>query len=221
MWLSGLISAVVVAAATGIYFFIRRPLVVRELLGSQESFEITYEFLLVTVVGGLLALLYKQLDVRREQRRDLREMYSEILGAYNRAKSVRRRMRARLGTAKAINKETPIAADYYEEQIEVLSNAQLTFEVYVKRTKGPLWFWRARHLAENLEEAQSYLNGIVKEYEEKLATFSAEDPRTAHIGQLEKLTEFIGPYHDARDFKGRLKLPVRDALAALGKVILR
>jgi hypothetical protein len=183
--------------------------------------EITYQFLLVTVIGGAIAYLYREIDRRREQRRELREMHSELLEAYNSAKTVRRQLRARLGTRHSVKHNPSITASEYEEQMKLLSDAQLTFEVYSKRAKEHrLWFVRGKNLASYLETVENYLNGVVKEYQEQLSQF-AGDPPMRELSELKKLSEFIGPHEKAHDFQNCFQNPTDEALEALGEVILR
>ncbi len=70
------------------------------------------------------------------------------------------------------------------------------------------------------QSPESYLNNIVKEYQEKRANFSGA-PLECRIGDLPKLVEFVGPYSQATGFKEEFKYPMRDALEALGRAVLR
>lgn len=224
-WLSRLIVLLIVlvvaGALTGVYFFITRANAIRLFLGGDRIFEITYQFLLVTIIGGAVALLYKQVERRREERRVLREMHAELLSAFNKAKGVRRRLRAGLGTIDSIDPGMMIAAEDYKEQMELLSDAQLTFETYRKRAEGrSLWFWGGKRLAKPLGKVEEYLNSIVKEYERELSKFMGNPP-AQRIANLTKLTEFIGPHKDAKAFRCCFQYPNREVLDELGNVVLR
>jgi hypothetical protein len=148
-------------------------------------------------------------------------MHAELLSAYNRAKTVRRHLRARLGTKDTVNPTTKITERDYVEQMKVLSDVQLTFEVYAKRAKDRrLWFWGAKTLASSLKEIEGYLNDIVDEYEKNLTGF-AGNPPAQELSHLKNLTEFIGPHDQATKFQKRFQGPIDDALKALGNAILR
>lgn len=220
--ISSLIWLIILFAASLVTTFILKPDATKQFLGdNEELFKITYQFLLITVIGGGVALVFKQLDNLREMRQSLREMHLELLQAFNQAKTVRRKLRAKLGTLKIINPDTQISADFYDNQMDLLSDSQLIFEIHAKRAENrSLWFRGDPKLSEPLCKIEKYLNGIVKEYEEKREGFSGSPPQR-RIGDLPKLTEFIGPYIEATQFKQNLKYPMRDALEALGKVTLR
>src|SRR5260370_8841026 len=96
--LSIVISLIMLASLVGVGFFMVNGEAIRHAIGNDKIFESTYQFLLVTVIGGSTAFLYKELDYRRAQRVVLREMHAELLNAFNHAKAVRRHLRAHLST---------------------------------------------------------------------------------------------------------------------------
>ena len=221
-WATFWIWLIILTALAVIYQFIASPAAVQSFLGNDETiFKLTYQFFLITVVGAGVAHLYKQLERIREMRKSLRDMHTELLDAFNQAKTVRRKCRAKLGTRGQVDANQEIDAEFYEEQMELLSDAQLTFEVYAKRASDRwLWFWGNTKLGEALSQLEKYLNKIVKEYQDELSKF-AGDPPVHRIGELKRFTEFIGPYDDASDFQTKFKHPIRDALQALSREILR
>lgn len=220
-FLSFLIFAIVSVALLGIYGYIFHSAFIKGLIGDGKIYELTYQFLLISVIGGSIAWLYKTFDHFRGKRSALREMHTELMHAYNQAKRVRRKLRAILCTANEINPSTEIISTDYEEQMEELSDAQLTFEVFAKRAEDSgLWFLGSKTLANSLKTIEEYLNQILKEYQSEFAKFSGDIPKR-QLSQLPKLMEFIGPFDEAKDFQKCFKYPIRDALKALGKVILR
>jgi len=202
--------------------FITYPGSTKRFLGNDpELFKLTYQFLLITVVGGGVALFFKQLDYLREMRHSLREMHAELLEAFNQAKSVRRHLRAQLGTAVAVDPDRTITAELYDDQIESLNDAQLVFEVHAKRARDrSLWFWGNPGLSQPLGKVESYLGGLVTEHEKKRAGFAGTPPQR-RIGDLPALVEFVGPYQQAVGFKENFRYPMRDALQVLGRAVLR
>jgi hypothetical protein len=208
-------------ALTGMIAFIAYPEFVARYIVDPSVFRITYQFLLVSVLGGAIAYLYKLLELGREQRRYLREMHKELLDAFNKAKMVRRELRARLGTKDKVNPAFRITAEEYEKQMARLGESQLVFEVYAKRALDQgLWFKGAHDLGNALDELERYLNKILKEYQEKLVIFNG-DPPDLEIDQLEYLVEFIGPYTKKSSFEREFKFRIRDALGALGSAGLK
>jgi hypothetical protein len=215
---SVLIWLLVALASSLVVVFIARPNATKQFLGHDaDLFRLTYQFLLITVIGGGVVHVFNQLDRLRAMRQSLREMHTDLLKAYNQAKTVRRKLRAQLGP---IDRNPRIWAKLYEDQMDSLSDAQLTFEIHAKRAKEQLWYRRNSGLAGPLGKIEKYLNDIVKEYEGKHADFSGEPPQCP-IGDLLKLKGFIGPYSEAKEFKEEFKCAMKDALAALDKAILR
>lgn len=213
---------IVLAAIAGVAAFIGRTEATRRFLGSDpDLFKLSYQFLLITVLGGAVAFLYKQLETRREMRRSLRQMYSELLSAYNKAKLVRRHLRAQLGTKGGVDPGAKISAQTYDDELEKLGDAQLTFEVYAKKAEDTsLWFAERAGISEPLRKIEGYLNDLLDEYEKKRKEFSKGTPERT-IGDLDALTEFVGPYREATKFKEQFKYPMREALVALGGAVLR
>jgi hypothetical protein len=220
--ISALIWLLILLASSLVIVFITKPEATKQFLGNEgDLFKLTYQFLLITVIGGGVALVFKQLDRWREMRQSLREMHVELLQAFNQAKTVRRQLRAQLGTVAAVNPDTEISAELYDDQMDSLSDAQLIFEIHAKRAKdNSLWFWGNPKLSAPLHKVEAYLNDIIKEYQKERTKFSGSSPRR-RIGDLPKLVEFIGPYSQAAAFKDNFKYPMRDALEALGKAVLR
>ena len=216
-----IIISIITLSAIGIFLFIKQPDLVKSYISNQTVFNVTYQFLLVTVLGGAIAYLYKLIEIGREQRRYLREMHQELLDAFNKAKKVRRELRARLGTKDKIDPSVRIEAEEYEKQMERLGDSQLVFEVYAKRAKDSwLWFQGASDLSEALSELEGYLNVILKEYQKKFITFKGNPP-AKEIVQLKELIEFIGPTTKGSAFEKRFKFSIRDALKALANAGLK
>ena len=173
------------------------------------------------VVGGLVSFLYKELSSERdrthERRALLRQMHSELLIAYNAAKRVRRTLRARVGClsdSEPIHQLRVNAVDY-QDQMDLLMDAQFTFEVYAKKAKDrELFFARGEALEIECEKIEGYLNHIIDEYEKTLASFAGTPPSKLLI-ELPRLAEFIGPFRDAKYFKANFKLAFREVLSAL------
>ncbi|MDJ0658758.1 MAG: hypothetical protein QNJ42_04635 [Crocosphaera sp.] len=231
--LSKIIELVIYCAVWWILLFIRSPESIKQLFSNEEElFNLTYEFLLITVVGGCIALLWDQINKERDRKeqksQNLRQMYSEILSAYNQAKKVRRQLRAVCGTRWEIKLGTALDLNNYDEQIELLSEAQLMFEVYAKivddeddendadknkekAAQSLLWFLskeKAKELKENIKNMESYLNEILKEYQENRQKFSKETD-TYELKQLCNLQEFIGPYDKNNNFNKKFKEPMK------------
>ena len=217
---SSLVFAVVLAtialAGVGVVLFLYKGAVIRAKM-EDEVFKLSYQFLLITVIGGALSLLYQRFSAERaltEKRNALlREMHSELLNAYNIAKRARRMLRAHVGSL--VTPESRLRASRYDEEIDKIMDAQLTFEVYAKRAgNAGLWFRNGKALGVELNKVEGYLNSLIKEYEDKRSTFAGKPPSQA-LSELKTLAEFVGPYKDATGFKDSFKVPFRKALTLL------
>jgi hypothetical protein len=216
-----LILVIIATSLFGIYGFIAYPDVAKEILGDGRIHDLTYQFLLITTVGGFVGWLFRELDRLRGQRVVLREMHAELLHTYNRTKAVRRSLRAKLATIRGIDPAATVAASEYESNVEEIGDCQLTFEVYAKRAQDSrLWFQRSNKLANSLKTVERYLNKIIKEYQREFVKFSG-DPPERQLSELPRLAEFIGPHKEAEDFQKCFKYPMRDALQAIGRAMLK
>jgi len=191
-----------------------------------EVFKLSFEFLLVVVVGGAVSLLYEQFSAERElrqKRRDLlRQMHAELLKAFNDAKRIRRKLRAHVGykSGRAFSPESKVRSAEYKEAMEAIIDAQLTFEVYAKRAEDTqLWFASGEGLAVELRKIEVYLNEIIDEYQEKANSF-VEIPSGKALAELPVLAEFIGPVIKDQKFDAEFKNAFRNALEKLDKAEL-
>ncbi len=191
-----------------------------------ELFSVSYQFLLIVVLGGAVSLLYKQFsteqDRDRERRLILRQMHSELLDAFNVAKRVRRTVRARVGYTsdrQALGLRYIIGADY-REQMDALMEAQLKFEVYAKRAvERELYFAQGEELNAQCGKIEDYLRQIIKEYEINLTNFDETFPGK-QLADLPKLAEFIGPLEEGGKFDINFKCVSSAMLSGLSKASL-
>src|SRR6266404_736641 len=192
---------------------------IRRLL-EDDVFKLTYQFILMAVIGGALSLFYQRVTFDRDlaQKSDarLREMHKELLDAFNLAKRVRRVLRASLEIRPM---QTPpsevLTAAKYETEIIALMDAQFTFETFAKRSEdNELWFTNGEVLAKPLRLIEKYLNRIIQEYEGSLRTFSGT-PSSKALVDLSDLAEFLEPLRAGGRFELQFKVPFRDALNSL------
>ena len=174
-------------------------------------------------------------------------MYSELLSAYNKAKKVRRRLQARCGTREIFKPDTTINIRDYDEQMDLLIDAQLIFEVYAKLVENDddgkgvekdnkteevdktlLWYVSkpgALKLKKELDKLERYLNDIIREYEKHRNKLDVKTS-TYKICAYSRLKDFIGPYRLSdnpedldRDFKKKFKDPMEAIRCTLLKEI--
>lgn len=232
----GLTIALAIVAAIG---FILAHSALEAWLGT-EVFKLTYEFLLIVVIGGAISLLYSQFTKSQEQADKIKEQAREkrdkektlqgkfrvgFLQSYNGAKSVRRLLRA---TARTITDAKGTTTDGikpapYDRLMQKLVQVQLQIETLREEAAAEKDLFAGvpelQDLDTNLESIESYLNDIVGEYEDSYKLFHKGDLQP--VSEFPKLTEFIGPYDDAIDFKTRFKKPAKDILEGILKLLMK
>jgi hypothetical protein len=223
-----------IVGMVGVVVFLLWGKPMKEILDG-DVFRLTYQFFLLAVLGGALSFLFKEISRERQYRQEelikeeekrthnskrLREIHSELLGAYNKAKKVRRLLRAKALTKTTTSKKIIVVQDEYDRQMQELIDAQLVFEVYAKRIKyNKLWFKEAGNLESKLGLIEKYLNRILQEYQKSFKTFS-RDSRTKPLNKLPKLEEFVGPDDKRIDFGDHFQYPIRDVFIALDEAKL-
>ncbi len=219
------VSIMVVAGMGGVIAFLVFGVQLKKIL-QPEVFGQTYQFLLLVVVGGAVSYLFKESSEKRnrdqERRALLRKMHSDLLDAFNAAKLVRRILRSRIGYSPnqdEMNKHVIKVADY-REQMDILMQSQLKFEVYAKQASQPgLFFAQGSNLKTECGKIEEYLRDVIREYEINLTNFSEALP-TRQLGDLPKLAEFIGPLEKGQPFDLKFKRPFKAALSALSSAEL-
>jgi len=184
-----------------------------------EVFKLTYQFLLIVVLGGGIAYLYKEIERERTEKRlthdRLRQVHTELLRTYHDTKAIRRRLRARSIISLNTDKDGEfVLAKEYDEEIQALIEAQLTFEAYLRRAEHSLWP-ELSELKQSLENVQEYLGSLVKEYEDELRYFDG-DPKCRKLSSLPRLSAFVGHAKDPGGFKSFSK-SLQETLTSLEK----
>jgi len=143
-----------------------------------ETFKILLQFIFIVVIGGAITLIFsqysKECEKREQKKEEYRKILAEIIKEYNSAKRIRRLLRAE---AKIVTGEgIAIKAGPYREQMRALNNVQLRFE-YLKRfvensDYAELKSKKSDSIESYLKSIESYLNRIIKEYENSYPIFS-------------------------------------------------
>jgi hypothetical protein len=109
-------------------------------------------------------------DQDKSRNDDRRAVLAQVISAYNETKKVRRILKANIATD-AETGESAIPCTVYEEQLKNLMDPQLRFELY-KPSKDHTVnaFLRAFRdpdgMAKNMGELETYLNGVIEEYDD-------------------------------------------------------
>jgi hypothetical protein len=210
----------------------------------DEVYKLTYQFLLLTVIGSAITFLFtfyvklreeaakqKELEeTRTKEKKSLqRKFYNEFIQAYNDGKKIRRFLRARvrkISTANPNQETILLKTDRYDELMKELTVLQLKCEFFCDEvSSNPDLFASGdvKRLSENLTKIQEYLNQIVDEYENCYRSF----PGQSFIDQvdyipldnLDRLKEFISKYKEATCFKHQFKKAAGEVSEILLKVL--
>jgi hypothetical protein len=214
--ISAIIAFTFLALAGAAAFIIWRSSVEGYL--GPDVFKLSYEFLLITIVGGAVSAIYKQFQQDRDERAAERALQIDLLNesvrTYNAAKKARRLLRA-----KAIEPVVHLVhRDAYDNQMQDLMDAQLGFESFVERVKAnPVLF---PGLEVDFVEIQSYLNKILDQYINCLFKFSGSPP-TLPLTSLSELKDFVAPYKKGSAFDTNFKRPFDRITKALQSLITK
>jgi hypothetical protein len=221
---SSIIAVTIVALAGVAAFIVWRPAIERFL--GPDAFKLTYQFLLVTVVGGAVSAIYKEFQrqrdeqtkqtersaAAREAKRTLqRQFLTDSVAAYNAAKKTRRLLRA-----KAIERPSQVHREPYDEQMQALMDAQLAFEALAERVRASPTLFPG--LEPDLDAIEKYLGGILKEYAACLSQFTGSPP-TLVLTSAPDLAEFTDSYRPGSPFDVRFKQPFDRVTKTLQRLI--
>jgi len=206
------------AAAFGVGVFIVYGEDITALIGG-EIFAMTYQFLLLIVLGSGVSVMFQAVtysrELRERSRRLQREIHLALVSGYNDAKRTRRLLRAR-GRCDA---QGGISAAEYDRHLEALSDAQLSIELATRRIEfNRTLFVRDTQLVNALEIVGKYLNGVVDEWEDVRPTLSPASGGL-QLADLPELATFLSTPDLAPRFRCGFKEPFDHALALLEEAL--
>ncbi|MUG93824.1 hypothetical protein F7734_15955 [Scytonema sp. UIC 10036] len=242
---SGFIRLIVTTSLMGILLFLIFGSQIKKHI-EEKLFESTYQFFLITVMGGGVSLVYeayrrecesqeRQKEIERESRERQKEIQrnlrSTLIAAYHDLKKVRRLLRAQAislepGTGKL---ERMIVWEEYNKQLEKLIDAELSIEEAVRviesepklfqhSTSGNTESGTHKQLVDELIKIKEYLNEVISEYEQSYKTF-ANCSVSRNLSELPKLLNFIGSKDEAKGSNTIFWTPFHTVLELLSKVL--
>lgn len=134
----------------------------------DEIAKTTYQFLLVTVLGGAVAALYSWFKDKQnkkvEQKKKISILQGSVVESYNAVKLCRRRLRW------ATNLSKKIPTTIFNDIMLELENQQLKFEQFKRMMEVKIEYIprsdTRRKLEHLFEKMEKYLNNICKEWED-------------------------------------------------------
>jgi hypothetical protein len=216
-----LVTALAVAA---IMVFVQKPQAMHARL-DPEVFKLSYQFLLIVVLGSAVTLSFQAIAVgrdARDKRRSMqREIHDALVEAYNDAKHARRLLRARArtgGNGADPSVDPRLDVDEYDGQMEAVSRAQLGIELVIRRIKfNSRSFRRAKEITTHLGIVEKYLNQVIDEWED-VRVQSRRSPRLT-VHSLPALDDFLRHYDHSARFRLEFKVPFASALQLLERAL--
>jgi hypothetical protein len=164
-----------------------------------------------TLAGAIVTASFKLVDEQHARDQERRKVFSEIVRAYNQAKSARRNLRA--WGSLTTRSEPALQAEEAKElrmTMAKLTDAQLQLEAIVREIEELDLFKRKRPIKEKLEEVETYIN------------HSILDPWELHGGKIwegadPKICNSLG----LRDFEKNFDAKVRVRMDDLTKELHR
>jgi len=229
------LSAVAGLCFLGTICFLLWPKELKERLG-DDVFKLTYQFLLLVVIGGALSVVYQEFQrhrddeakqreqdaARREAERVLqRQFLADLVEVYQAAMKVRRLLQAKAREHIPATTVMLVHANPYEEQMLALLDVHLDFQSLESRAETislsrPI----TAKLAANLRSIDKYFNDIVSEYADHFSAFTGQ-PTTRQLNELGHVADFIAKYNPESTFAIAFRKPFRAAVATLQGVIIQ
>lgn len=210
-----IILALILVAAALMAALVSFPVCLNKLLGA-EGYKQLWQLSLASIIGGLVSAAFSELkreqDTIEARRAYLRTFHAAALTAYNRAKKIRRLLRAR-----AIYNSGGILyvqqAEYQAQMIE-LQDVQLQFESIKRQVRlGRDVFAQTPNLETDLRTMESFLRQSLSEFED----FRFQIASTP-LSTLPHLQEFID-YGSSPPFVSEFADPYDAVEAALLKLL--
>lgn len=196
-----------------------------------------FDWLQISVFPAAVAigafLLNQSAKVREDERNrakarneDRKDVLARVTSAYNDTKKARRILKAHSVTDEETG-ERGISCTVYEDQLKMLMDPQLQFELYKKSPGGAAVnaFLRAFRdpddIAERLEDLETYLHGVIQEYDggkyqERKQQRNGDHSCRVLLKDFESLDEFVTKSSFINGFSSKF----RYATAQIQKEIL-
>lgn len=216
VWLS---LAVVVVLAAMLTLMLRGKQIAPYM--HDEVFKQLAQLVMLAGVGGLGHVILTDINTSRERREAnrtlLRTALTDLLGAYNEVKGVRRLLRAEAVQPTVESKNAYVIRDPYVACLRRINDAQLKLEAQLRLIEGnEAQYPEPKKLLELLGDAEGYLGKLISEWEDKFGTLGKK-PEHNKLADLVVLECFLA---DAdRSFKPNFAKPLTSVFAIIGKAI--
>jgi hypothetical protein len=178
------------------------------------------QLVVVVGLGGIVGLVLRSVDEKRDQRRARDErrfaIFQQLVAAYHRLKFVRRNLRTVGLRRPGPERLRPEQLAALREGLTSIVEIDLTLEQVYRELDARSAFSDRDSIHEQLGRLLQYVSGLVEEWEIHSGGFW-DDHQSVRVGDLPKLQAFLGPAKDdfrpnAADPMGRVEWIVRGEL---------
>lgn len=187
----------------------------------EEVFKLLAQLVILVGIGGLGHLILTEINTSRE-RRDanrtlLRTALSDIAGAYNEVKSVRRLLRAEAVRPNFMNQSAYVLKEPYVACLRRISDAQLKLEAQLRFIEGnEAQYPEPEKLRGLLSDAEAYLGTLISEWERRVGSLS-DAPEQNKLADFESLPCFLAKAEQG--FRRGFADPMAKIFAIIGSAI--
>ena len=187
----------------------------------EEVFKLLAQLVILVGIGGLGHLILTEINTSRERREAnrtlLRAALSDMVGAYNEVKSVRRLLRAEAVRPNVTDHDAYVLKEPYDALLARLNAAQLKLETQLGLIEGnEAQYPEPEKLCKLLSDAEGYLNDIISEWEGSMGKFR-EAPEQNKLSDFMVLQCFLAKAE--RSFKPGFAEPLAKVFAIIGIAI--
>lgn len=212
----------------GLFVFVLTPTVLLVFFGNEiadplhpEVFKLLAQLVILAGIGGLGHLILTEINTTRERREAnrtlLRAALSDMVGAYNDVKSVRRLLRAQAVRPNVADEDAHVLKEPYAALLARLNEAQLKLETQLRLIEGnEAQYPEPDKLRKLIGDAEGYLDDIISEWEGSLGRFR-EAPEQNKLADFTVLRCFLAEAE--LSFKPGFANPMAKVFAIIGIAI--
>jgi hypothetical protein len=179
-----------------------------------EAYKQLFQFLLITVLGGVVTTTLAEAKRAEERRTTHRthvlSFYANVLLQYNKSKKLRRLLRLLISRRASL--ESNEVQRHYNELMLQLEDVQLEFESFRRQaTVQGISLSRDARIIDHFNGIQIYLRQVVREYEEDRWLSPTSDCALEHP----QLDDFVAEFGPVENYLSRVAIPFEEIEAAL------
>lgn len=223
------IQLITLLAFVGVLFFIFSISNSNDEKYKLELNKISYQFLLIVVVGGAISLLFNLYSKSREEKLKIKEkeeirekelkalhlkFYKEFIDAKNEVKRIRRFLRARCRITSQTDNQSEcvlIETKRYDALLQELILIQLKFEFFEDELIANPNLFSGHNLSDLIRIIKEYLNDLITEYEDLHKEYPnqsvIDEIKTMELDKMPFLKGLMDKFELTNEYSTRFKIP--------------